>query len=61
MPHYRIYQLDPTGHIEFGSDLHCETDEEALREGASLLPEGALGEIWQGTRVVGRIGKERAG
>ena len=61
MVHYRFYQLDATGHVVRGDDLMCETDEQALRDGAGRLPEGKLGEVWQGTRVVGRIGEARAG
>ena len=56
MAHYRIYKLDIAGHIISGADFEGATDREALLAVVGMLRPGTDAEVWQGERLVGRIG-----
>ena len=55
---YRIYKLNPNGHILAGSDADCASDEAAFARARTILGGNVAAEIWQGARLVGRL--ERA-
>jgi hypothetical protein len=55
MGSYRFFILDQDDHLVTGVDLRAETDEEALDWGNFLLQHGRIGELWCGTRRVGRM------
>jgi hypothetical protein len=54
MAEYRLYSLGRDGHINQGSDIAAEDDEEAIAL-ARLGLERADVEIWRGTRKVALI------
>jgi hypothetical protein len=58
MPSYRVYRVDPEGHItEPAWVLECEDDEQAiLAAGRSL--DGKSLEVWDGSRRIGTIPTE---
>jgi hypothetical protein len=55
MADYRIYRLDSDGHIVWGRDACCATDDEALAEAAAKLRAAELAEVWTGARRVGQV------
>lgn len=55
MAHYRIYLLDPAGHIVNGSDALCDSDDEALDIARATAAAGAAVDVWQGTRHLGIV------
>jgi hypothetical protein len=55
MPDYRIYQLDASGGITGSHEAHCVDDGHAYESAEAYLDRSSEGEIWEGTRRVGRI------
>ena len=55
MPHYRLYELTPTGHIIAGHDLDCADDAAALATAAARLAKASGVEVWQAIRYLGRL------
>jgi hypothetical protein len=53
--HYRIYMLDLNHRIVTGSDADCQNDEAALAWAAITLGSDARAEVWQGSRILGRV------
>jgi len=56
MPNYRAYRLDDEGKFIGSSDYEAANDTDAL-EIVRVLPEQLGFEVWSGTRMVGRIGR----
>jgi hypothetical protein len=55
MPDYRIYALDPEGHIAAPAVVvTCDTDRAAIERARQLLG-GQDFELWDGPRLVTRI------
>lgn len=54
MGHYRLYFLDERGRIVRPLDLECDTDQQALTLAREHRRQHGM-ELWQGTRLVGRI------
>jgi hypothetical protein len=59
LPHYRFYELDADDKIVDGVDAECANDQAAYSAATSRLVDEASGEIWSGTRYVGRISHSR--
>lgn len=55
MSYYRIYGLDPAGHITFGDHFECRDDEHAIEIGRGMLSRFPAVEIWHETRRVGAV------
>jgi hypothetical protein len=49
--HYRVYLLDPEGHIKRAVDIDCENDRAAEAQ-AKQLVDGCDVELWQGGRRI---------
>ena len=60
MTEYRIYLLSNPEKIEgLAINVMCDSDDDAIRQAAARLTEiGSLAEIWQGARLVRRLGFE---
>jgi hypothetical protein len=52
---YRFFILDQDDNLVTGLNLHAGSDEEALDWGNFVLQPGRTGELWCGTRYVGRV------
>jgi len=53
---YRIYKLTGRGHITGGTWIDAASDDEAKRSARAMCDEGTpTMEIWQGSRLIGRI------
>jgi hypothetical protein len=52
---YKLYSLSTADHIEASVEISSATDEDARSQAAALLGTYAAIEIWQGTRIVGRV------
>ena len=49
--HYRVYELDPAGHIMRGDWIEADSDHQAQTHARKLCGRGAACiELWQGTR-----------
>jgi hypothetical protein len=59
MPHYRIYLLDPDDRIQSAHDADCSTDCEATKFALQIADDKADAEIWQATRILGRVRPNR--
>ena len=57
MPSYRLYRLDGAGKITTGEWIEAEQDEDAVRAASARAGEGKH-ELWDGRRLVARIGKD---
>jgi hypothetical protein len=55
MPEYRHYQFDGAGNITSAEWIVAEEDSEAITQ-AGDAASGIRSEIWQGDRLVARIG-----
>jgi hypothetical protein len=55
MGYYRLFILDQDDNLVTGVDLRGESDEEALEWTGFVLQAGRIGELWCGTRRVGRV------
>ena len=53
---YRIYLLDVSDHFLAAKDVVCETDQEAFAQAADLIGSHTGAELWEQTRLVGRLG-----
>jgi hypothetical protein len=53
MPHYRLYFLDKSGHIQRARDLQALSEAEAYKR-AELFGEGRDWELWQGPKLIAR-------
>ena len=53
MVDYRLYLLDPSGHIRHAIEFCCADDEAAMAEAERQAP-GGLKELWQRARMVRR-------
>lgn len=48
--HYRVYKLDPAGHIVSGEWIEAESEPEARDQAQALCGDGVPSvELWQGT------------
>lgn len=56
MADYRIFLLGPDEHIIGVDIVRCESDIEAMAEGSAAGRLNGGVEIWQNTRMVGRLG-----
>jgi hypothetical protein len=52
---YKLYSLSAEDHIEASAEISSATDEDARAHAAARLGNYAAVEIWQGTRIVGRV------
>ena len=60
MPSYRVYKVDPEGHIaEPPWVIECEDDEQAMLAAGRYLDGKSL-EVWDGSRRIGTIPTEEA-
>ncbi len=59
MASYRIYTLNRAGRIITASDADCINDEAAFTWAATTLGPHASIELWQGTRCVGGLSRNR--
>jgi len=59
MPDYRLYFLDPQGHIQGAQDL-CAGDDAAAIGLAEDRPEAGPFEMWSGPRKVWRSSQQTA-
>ena len=57
MAHYRLYALNPDGHIRSGADIEATDDVEAVSL-ARIRLEHADIELWCGTRWVALVPKD---
>ena len=55
MPGYRFYGLDVKNIIESATYIECATDESSRTHAAKILGVHFDIEIWEGTRIVGRL------
>jgi hypothetical protein len=58
--HYRLYFLDPAGHIGKAVELDCEDDAQAIR-GVEPHRDGRAMELWQTDRLVKTYPADRRG
>ena len=56
---YRIYRLDPAGHITAAYPVECRSDDVALNVARGLWQWTAGVEVWEGSRRVGRLALDR--
>lgn len=57
MPHYRLYRLERDGHIRTPPlVVECGDDGAAVAEARKLLNDGDV-EVWEGARLVARLGR----
>ncbi len=59
MASYRIYTLNRAGRIVTAADAECTNDEAAFTWAATTLGPNASIELWQGTRCVGGLSRNR--
>jgi hypothetical protein len=52
MPHYRIYSVDPKGHIWTPPDLVVCPDDQVAIQKAEQAVKGETVELWEGARFV---------
>ena len=55
MTHYRFYRLDVNGKIVEAFEVECADDGAAHVAAQGTLANDTAGEIWAGTRFVGRV------
>ena len=60
MTHYRIYKLDPAGHIVAGHSVLCLSDASAMALAGKFVDRAAAVEVWEHDRPVGRVTTENA-
>lgn len=53
MSYYRIYGLNPAGHITFGDHFECRDDAHAMEIARGMLGRFPAVEVWQETRRIG--------
>ena len=58
MADYRIYCLDISGHINLADWIDADSDEEAIRKARELKPEAHRCEVWEKSRLVGKLNAE---
>jgi hypothetical protein len=58
MKYYRIYQIGCSNQIKAAFDITCGTDDEALDVARRLTGPEPAAEVWQSTRLVGRVGRQ---
>jgi hypothetical protein len=56
---YRIYRLDPAGHITDAYPVDCRSDNVALNIAPRLWQWAASVEVWEGSRRVARLAPDR--
>jgi hypothetical protein len=60
VPHYRIYSVDPKGHILAPPEIVACADDQAAIQKAEQAVKGESVELWEGERFVARRpGNER--
>ena len=52
---YRIYRLDPAGHIMDACPVECRSDAVALNAAGRMWQWAAGVEVWEGSRRVARL------
>lgn len=55
MPAYRVYRLDGDGRISGADWIEAAADDSALEEAQRQSEGSSRYELWQGSRLVGRI------
>jgi hypothetical protein len=55
MSYYRIYGLDPAGHITFGDHFECRDDAHAVEIARGMLGRFPAVEVWQEARRIGAV------
>ena len=55
MADYRLYCLDPAGHIALADWLEADTDEEAVARAREMRPAAHKCEIWQKNRLIAKL------
>jgi hypothetical protein len=58
---YRLFILDAHENLVSGVDLRSDSDDEALEWSSFVVLPHRIGELWCGTRCVGRIERAQAG
>jgi hypothetical protein len=58
MAYYRVYGLDPAGHIAFGDHFECHDDAHALEIARGMLDRFPSAEVWQHARRVGAVSSD---
>lgn len=56
MAEYRVYCLDGAGKIDLAEWINAESDDDAIIEARKMNHGGTKCEIWQGSRLVARLG-----
>ncbi len=60
MKSYRIYVVAAGGRLQLGVTFEARDDGEAAWRVEQLAPAGRAAELWEGGRLVGRLGKDGA-
>jgi hypothetical protein len=55
VPHYRIYSVDPEGHISAPPEIVVCADDQAAIQKAEQAVNGKGVELWEGERCVARF------
>jgi len=56
---YRIYRLDPAGHITDAFPVECRSDDVALNAARWVWQWAASVEVWEGSRRIARLAPDR--
>jgi len=55
VPDYLLYILDAENYLIDAKRVFCSTDDEALTQAAEMVTEQQGAEIWERTRLVGKL------
>jgi hypothetical protein len=54
---YRLYRLDAAGQIMLVELIHAADDDDAVQQAAELSRAALKCEIWQGNRLISKMGR----
>jgi len=57
---YRIYIVGAGGRLQLGQAFEAADDRAAIPRAEALAAKGQVAELWEGGRMVGRVGKDGA-
>jgi len=55
---YRIYIVGADGRLQLGQAFEAVDDHAAVARAEGSAPKGETAELWEGGRMVGRLGKD---
>jgi hypothetical protein len=58
MASYRLYCLDGLGHISLADWIEASSDDDAVAEARRMKIGGSKCEVWDGKRLVARLGAQ---